>query len=186
MTFRIVLCVLGFALSHSAIARGDLRIDLRIQTPARPERIHTLELCARPTDQRGQGPGHAFVVFRGDGDGRQSEFLAVGFGPEAEKNTALPVTGVLKPENFTHAEQRCLIAEVSRSVYNEARSFVEAQREISIGDIKVPVRSKYIVVLSDCVKFQSGVAKFLKLKLPSRATNLTPMQFIAALIEANK
>ncbi len=132
---------------------------------------------------QGNPPGHAFVVLREtSSSGRVNTFKTAGYSPT---KTSPIHDGIIQPENYSHPSQSCLIVYTSKQKFEVISKSIEAQTKISISGMSIPLVTKYILGLNDCVTFMNAVADEMGLKSPPRVFNLTPIGYVTALQKSN-
>jgi hypothetical protein len=170
-----MLMIVSFAAQSS-----DKRIDFGAQSTVD---VSTYEVgfCARAKNENGDGPGHAFVMFRKfDASQKVVEFYTGGLTP-GNKRTPYTQNGLIEPEMYSDPTQECLIANTNKDKYTKALEYATLHGEYTFGDVTINIPNTYSLLTNDCVTFMGAVAEYFGLQTPSRVLNMTPMSFVTAL-----
>ena len=181
-TIVSIWMLLVYCGASTSASSEEKRILFGAQT-ASDGSTYEIGFCARERDAEGKGPGHAFVVLRSFAGGKETEFMSAGFAPPKSK----PVhgQGVIGPENYSDATQKCLVAETSSATYSKAKSYIASQTEFEFAGVSVERTEGYFVAINDCVTFMQSVANQIGLKVPARKEGWYPAQYIKAMMTAN-
>lgn len=169
-------------------------IDLKNQTDADGS-AREISFCARPSPEKLNLPGHAFIAFSETKKDGSLHFRAIGHtaysvGEALLSYTGLiPANGALVNENYSSVKQECLTVQVNQRQYDKSYE-IATQPLKSIGiifDENQAIQKSYSLAAEDCVGFIITQAKFFgsKLTVPVRKPDELPLNYIRRLIDAN-
>ena len=193
---RIAALVVALA-SGSSLAAAHREIDVGAQS--QPDGMtYQVSLCARPSvDTPKNKPGHAFVGFSRSRPGGERTYTALGHTTFAGTAAALlsyqgylgSVPGYISAERYSHVNERCLVINTSKELYERAwriaagyKAILEAEFEPGEG-----ISLDYSLGADDCMAFANSVAIVFApaVKIPSRGATELPMDYVRRLIDSN-
>ena len=189
---KLLIALLAYSCLASSTSAKT--IDLRNQTDA-DGALREISFCARPSPDKAELPGHAFVSFSIRKKDGTRAFRAIGHTVFSVVDALIsysgliPASGALIDERYTAIKQECLTLQVNQSDY-EASYALAAQPLLAVGikfDEKLPIQKAYTLGAEDCVGFVIGQTKRYaqKVVVPKRTTNELPLPYIRRLIDAN-
>lgn len=179
-------------LASSSFALADT-VDLRSQTD-NDGGSREISFCARPSPDKPGLPGHAFIAFSEEKDGKRS-IRAIGHTAFSVGEALLSYSGIitgdgaLVDEKYTSIKQHCLTLQVNRADYERAYGqALQPLKAMGIDlDETMPIQKNYSLAAEDCVGFLINQAKVFapRLVIPSRKIGELPLRYVRRLIDAN-
>jgi len=173
-TFSILMFI------TSAVQSEEKHINFGAQSTADGS-TYEVGFCARAKNQNGDGPGHAFVMFRKlDASQKIVDFYTGGLTP-GNKRTPYTKHGLIEPEKYSDPTQECLIAKTNKDKYTKTLEYAKLHGEYTFGNVTINIPNTYSLFTNDCITFMGAVAEYFGLQTPSRGLITTPMSFMTAL-----
>lgn len=155
-----------------------------------------ISLCARPSPNGSELPGHAFVAFGEYSSKGAYKIRAIGHTVFSVKDAILsfgrliPAKGAIDQEIYTSIKQSCLTLLVNKDQYDKLYQSVN-QPLSSIGikfDENKPFQKTYSLGSEDCIDYMLSIARTFAssgLVIPKRSGADLPLSYMRKLIDAN-